>query len=68
MNELGFAPDVALAMKANLAVMLTLQSEIAVVERRLASHKGQAQNGRSQYCDGFGVRCEYNFRTQFSSR
>jgi transposase len=35
-NELGFAPDVALAMKANLAVMQTLQSEIGVLERRLA--------------------------------
>jgi transposase len=32
----GFAPDVALAMKANLAVMQTLQSEIAVLKRRLA--------------------------------
>jgi len=35
-NELGFAPDVALAMKANLAVMQTLQNEIGVLERRLA--------------------------------
>jgi transposase len=32
----GFAPDVALAMKANLAMMQTLQSEIAALKRQLA--------------------------------
>jgi transposase len=31
----GFAPDVALAMQANLAVMQTLQEEIGIIERRL---------------------------------
>ncbi|MFL9989638.1 IS110 family transposase [Paraburkholderia sediminicola] len=31
----GFAPDVALAMQANLAVMQTLQEEIGILEKRL---------------------------------
>jgi transposase len=35
-DGLGFAPDVTLAMKANLAVMQTLQSEIGILEQRLA--------------------------------
>jgi transposase len=35
-DGLGFSPDVALAMKANLAVMQTLQSEIGILEKRLA--------------------------------
>ncbi|MGF6813067.1 transposase [Paraburkholderia sp. Clong3] len=34
-NELGFAPDVTLAMQANLAVMRTLQEEIAILQKRL---------------------------------
>jgi hypothetical protein len=34
-NGLGFAPDVTLAMNANLAVMQTLQDEIARLEKRL---------------------------------
>jgi transposase len=34
-NALGFAPDVTLAMKANLAVMRTLQKEIAILQKRL---------------------------------
>jgi transposase len=35
-DGLGFSPDVALAMKANLAVMQTLQGEIGILEKRLA--------------------------------
>lgn len=35
-DGLGFAPDVALAMKANLAVMQALQAEIGILEKRLA--------------------------------
>lgn len=35
-DGLGFAADVALAMKANLAVMRTLQEEIGILEERLA--------------------------------
>jgi transposase len=31
----GFAPDVTLAMQANLAVMQTLQEEIGIIEKRL---------------------------------
>jgi transposase len=31
----GFAPDVTLAMQANLAVMQTLQEEIRIIEKRL---------------------------------
>jgi transposase len=31
----GFAPDVTLAMQANLAVMQTLQEEIEIIEKRL---------------------------------
>src|SRR3984957_6094255 len=34
-NEFGFAPDVLLAMQANLAVMQTLQEQIGIVEKRL---------------------------------
>src|SRR6202795_2213267 len=34
-NEFGFAPDVLLAMQANLAVMQTLQEEIGIIEKRL---------------------------------
>jgi hypothetical protein len=34
-NALGFAPDVTLAMKASLAVMRTLQEEIATLQKRL---------------------------------
>ncbi|REG48411.1 hypothetical protein B0G80_4622 [Paraburkholderia sp. BL6669N2] len=34
-NALGFAPDVTLAMQANLAVMRTLQEEIAILQKRL---------------------------------
>ncbi|MGF6971951.1 transposase [Paraburkholderia sp. JPY465] len=34
-NEFGFAPDVTLAMQANLTIMLTLQKEIRVIEKRL---------------------------------
>ena len=35
MNGFGFAPDVLLAMQANLAVMQTLQEQIGIVEKRL---------------------------------
>lgn len=35
-DGLGFAPDMALAMKANLAVMQALQAEIGILEKRLA--------------------------------
>ncbi len=34
-NALGFALDVTLAMQANLAVMRTLQEEIAILQKRL---------------------------------
>jgi transposase len=34
-NGFGFAPDVTLAMQANLAVMQTLQEEIGIIEKRL---------------------------------
>jgi transposase len=34
-NGFGFAPDVLLAMQANLAVMQTLQEQIGIVEKRL---------------------------------
>ena len=34
-NGFGFAPDVTLAMQANLAVMQTLQEQIAALEKRL---------------------------------
>jgi transposase len=34
-NGFGFAPDVTLAMQANLAVMQTLQEQIGILEKRL---------------------------------
>ncbi len=34
-SEFGFAPDVALAMQANLAVIQTLQEQIGILEKRL---------------------------------
>ncbi|SIO72640.1 Transposase [Burkholderia sp. GAS332] len=35
-NALGLPPDVALALKANLAICETLQQQIAILEKRLA--------------------------------
>ncbi|MFL9998168.1 transposase [Paraburkholderia sediminicola] len=45
-NALGLLPDVALTLKANLAICETLQQQIAILEKRLA----ECVKLRADYC------------------